>query len=394
MKSFKKLLPLSLGVLAATASGLASAEGFDSVLADSKTAFSIRYRAESVDQDGKAEDALASTALARLTWTSGAVNGFNAVVEVDHVQALGAESYNNTYNGKTQYPVVADPTGTDINQAFVQYKGDSFTFAGGRQRINHNDQRFVGGVAWRQNEQTFDGYNVKYAQNALAVDYTYAHNVNRIQGEDSPIGDLNGDFHLFNTTYKVSDSAALAFFGYDLDFETAAAMSSKTFGVRYDGNGSGLNWHLSYAQQSETGDNLNNYDADYLLAELAGKLGSAGWTLGYEKLGSDNGVGFSTPLATGHKFQGFADMFLATPGAGVVDGYVSLSGAVGDVKLSATYHDFSSDQGSIDYGTEVDLTAAYAINSKVSTLLKFADYSADDVGVDVQKIWLMVQVTF
>ena len=36
-------------------------------------------------------------------------------------------------------------------------------------------------------------------------------------------------------------------------------------------------------------------------------------------LGSDNGVGFSTPLNNGHRYQGWADKFLATPGDGIED---------------------------------------------------------------------------
>ena len=43
---------------------------------------------------------------------------------------------------------------------------------------------------------------------------------------------------------------------------------------------------------------------------------------GYEVLGADNGVGFATPLATGHKFQGWADKFLTTPGDGIEDVYI------------------------------------------------------------------------
>src|SRR3546814_12023345 len=40
----------------------------------------------------------------------------------------------------------------------------------------------------------------------------------------------------------------------------------------------------------------------------------------YEVLGSDAGVfAFQTPLATLHKFQGWADLFLTTPSAGVRD---------------------------------------------------------------------------
>ena len=44
------------------------------------------------------------------------------------------------------------------------------------------------------------------------------------------------------------------------------------------------------------------------------------WRSGYELLGSDGvTVAFSTPLATLHAFEGWADKFLATPAAGITD---------------------------------------------------------------------------
>ncbi len=44
--------------------------------------------------------------------------------------------------------------------------------------------------------------------------------------------------------------------------------------------------------------------------------------VGYELLGSDDGVAaFQTPLATLHKFNGFADQFLVTPAGGLQDIY-------------------------------------------------------------------------
>jgi hypothetical protein len=38
----------------------------------------------------------------------------------------------------------------------VQYATKALDLTLGRQRINLDDQRFVGSVGWRQNEQTFD----------------------------------------------------------------------------------------------------------------------------------------------------------------------------------------------------------------------------------------------
>jgi hypothetical protein len=67
---------------------------------------------------------------------------------------------------------------------------------------------------------------------------------------------------------------------------------------------------------------------------------------------------------------------------------------VSDIKLSATYHDFSSDVDSIDYGSEIDLSAAYTVNKNVSVLVKFSSYNADDYATDTDKLWLQVTANY
>ncbi len=116
---------------------------------------------------------------------------------------------------------------------------------------------------------------------------------------------------------------------------------------------------------------------------------------GYELLGSDDGQqGFVTPLATLHKFQGWADVFLATPADGVEDIYVGVNGQVGDLSLGAYYHDFSADEGGDDYGRELDLVATYPLNQYFKAQLKYADYNADDYAVDTRKLWFTLMAGF
>ena len=105
-------------------------------------------------------------------------------------------------------------------------------------------------------------------------------------------------------------------------------------------------------------------------------------------------VGFSTPLATGHKFQGFADKFLGTPANGIEDSYFKVATKVGGVKLIAFYHEFEAEEGSMDYGSEVDFIAAYKINENYSVLFKYAAYDADEFATDTDKAWLMLSAAF
>lgn len=351
----------------------------------------MRYRIETVDQDGMKEDATASTLKARVTAKSGNVNGFQAVLEVDVVAAIGNDDYNDaTGEGDTSFPVVADPTGADLNQLYVKYDGGNWSATAGRQRINHGSQRFVGGVGWRQNEQTFDALRFT-AQLApkFSLDYSYAGEIQRIFGPDGPKADAEGDFHLFNSVWAFSNKHKLAGYAYLLDYDTASDTNS-TYGLDYSGSWGNTSAHLAVANQS-----FEQFDANYIAADISQKFAKATVTLGYEQLGSDDGLfAFQTPLATGHKFQGFADKFLNTPANGIEDMYLKLATSISGVKLALWYHDFSSQEGSIDYGTEWNLVANYKIHPTTTLSFKFADYNADNFATDTTKFWLMVNTVF
>ncbi len=359
------------------------------------TNITLRYRYERVDQDNIDKAANASTLLTRFKYETSPVNGFFAVFEADNVTAIGNENYNSTVNTQTQYPVVADPTGTEINQAYVGFKYDALLVTAGRQRINHNDQRFIGSVAWRQNEQTYDGYRVQYTPTTkLNFDYGYLHNVNRIFGTTSEKSDLQGALHLVNLSYHFSASHTLTGFIYSFDFDRASAISTKTVGANYDGKLGPVNIHAAYAKQSDNADNPTDFSANYYAFDINTVIKTTKVGAGVEVMGSDNDVGFTTPLATLHKFQGFTDKFLNTPNQGIVDRYINVSDKIVKLTLTAVYHDFQSESGNIDYGRELNFVAKYPLASKTGLLLKYAKYSADEFSVDTNKFWLMLTAKY
>jgi len=141
-----------------------------------------------------------------------------------------------------------------------------------------------------------------------------------------------------------------------------------------------------------------SYSAMYINAEAGYNFGQVTVIGGYELLGSDDGkVAFNTPLATKHKFNGWADKFLGTPKEGLEDVYLTAKGKVSGVKWAATYHDFSSDEGSIDFGNEIDLVATYQINKNYGVLVKAANYSEGDSGIaptDTNKLWVQMTAKF
>ena len=164
-----------------------------------------------------------------------------------------------------------------------------------------------------------------------------------------------------------------------------------------------LGCDLEYAQQSDnsaTADGVD-YTADYYKVDLSGGLPAVGVGAGYEVLSSDGGDAFKTPLATGHKFNGWADVFLATPAQGLEDSYVygTVTCPYSGVTLKLVYHSFESEQGSMDYGEEVDVVATLPLDDRITLVAKYANYEADSnadnpVASDVERFWVEANVAF
>lgn len=357
----------------------------------------FRYRLESVDQDNALKDALASTLRSRLTFSSKQLNDFSAIVEVDNVAVIGdSRQYNSLTNGVTDHSVVADPTGTELNQAAVRYHGFTDTqVVFGRQRINLGNQRFVGGAAFRQNEQTYDGLTLLHQINSAAkISYGYIQNINNILG-----GNNDTDIHLLHFDWNASNWIHAAAYAYFFDINSLPTQSNRTIGFRVNSskNFGQFSWVFEYADQTDYADNPTDLNAGYYLLQGAYTLDEWKFTLAQEVLQGDAdnaNNSFQTPLATKHKFQGWADIFLTTPQAGIEDTYLSVAIKIDKNSFAVIYHDFQAEDSSLDYGTEIDFMWSHQLSAKHSVMLKFADYNADNFAVDTQKIWLMFSANY
>ncbi|MFM5930526.1 MAG: alginate export family protein [Novosphingobium sp.] len=375
----------------------------------------LRLRYEGVDQPTTDADALTLRvrAGAELKHTS----GLSLLAEAE-----GTLGVLNDYNAfpfaivdsqrRPAYSVVADPMNVDLNRLQVQYKSKPFTATVGRQRINLDDQRFVGSVGWRQNEQTFDAVRAEAAFGPVSLDATYAISQRTIFGtEAGPRAAYDGDFVFLGAGAKLGPVNVKAF-GYLLDFdakEQAGALATtnadtQTWGARATAAfklapKTTLNLAASYARQSDYKDNPINYGVDYIAGEASLGFGPVAVTAGYEKLGSDGLRAVQTPMATLHKFQGWADLFLTTPAAGIEDIYGGLSYKFTGVKAlpglnaAVTYHRYESDFGSTHYGDEWNASIGFKLK-RVSILAKYADYDADLFGSDTRKFWLQLEMAY
>jgi hypothetical protein len=379
------------------------AETFADALREGTGIVDLRARYESVEQGGFTSEADALTNRLRAGFQTAPLKGTAFLAEGVVVDDL-VDDYNSTTNGQTDYPVVVDPADfAAVNRLALTNKSlDRTTLTFGRQRIIHDDQRFVGNVGWRQNEQTFDALRAQWGGTKVKTDLTYASQVNRVFGPDSPQGKWEGDVVLANLSYTLR-VGTLTLFDYYLDIDGMAAASTNTVGVKLAGSKPiatmTATYALQYARQAEAGSNAGDVDVDYELLE--GGLGFAklGLALGYELLGSDGTVGFATPLATLHAFQGWADKFLATPAAGIEDSYVRLNfpfgrrGRFTSVAAVAVFHDYDADVGGAHFGQELNLQLV-ARTDRMALTAKYADYRADELLTDTEKLWLSVDYAF
>ncbi len=399
-KAVGKILPATLAVLSVCAHGQETVSNLRDAIAGGDVALEFRYRIETVDQAGFNEDAVASVLKSRISFRPLDLGNTGFFIELDDVSYIGDDEFNNTRNGKTGHPLIADPDGAHINQAYVDFKNDSGYVRLGRQRINLDEQRFVGGVAWRQNEQTMDALTV--AGDALpnvSLSYSYVHGVSRIFGPESglPTNYYDSNTHLLNAGVNLPMGGKVTLYHYAIDLENAAALSNRTTGVRFsqtvEGGELSFPFNLEYARQSDYGGNPVAYDTDYLLLEGGVDTGGLRILLGHEVFGGDGndaGMMFRTPLATLHKFQGWTDRFLTIPHAGVEDTYVTLTTG----GLTVSWHDFNSEAGSAHYGGEWDISWQYTISDNYSLLLKYATYDADTHATDIDKAWVQFTATF
>lgn len=372
-------------------------------ISSGKASVGFRYRLEMVDQDGIVEDANASTARLRLNYKTGSYRKWSAFGEFDYVGEVFLNDYNSlggSSPNRSQYPVVADPKGPDLNQLYLDYDpNDNTKLRFGRQRILLDNQRFVGGVGWRQNEQTYDGvsFDMKAAGNT-EFKYAYITTVRRIFGNDVSSGRHDTDVHLLNAAVTLTDEWKVTPYYYRIDNDDAAGASTGTFGIRAAGNvdvgENKLALVAEYANQTDIANNPVNFDADYLhVAANYALQDGLSFGLAYESLSGDAttpGMSFRTPLATLHAFQGWADKFLATPTEGVNDLFATVKFKAGKWNLTGVYHDFTAEAGSGDWGTEIDLSAGRSLGNGYGLLLKGAFYNADQWATDTNKFWVMV----
>ncbi len=417
--NFSKLTATTAAVILLSTSALSygaenNANGFK-LFSNSLLYLQFRPRYEYADTEGlnqprHAEALTSRTVLGGKFGGVLGVKGLKANLEATNVSHFGMlDDYSPE---DSQYQTIQDPTQTRITQANIEYTIANTTLIAGRKLFFLDNHRFIGHVGWRQMPQTYDMIGVinKSVPN-LTVIGGYISRVNRIfEGTASKLDTNSAILHV---NYAFTPVFNLTGYGYMI------ANVHDTFGLRATGNmkfpWGKLSYEAEYASQNKPsleegdknllgmGDETPDVEAQY--KKLGVKVNASGLIAGvaYEVLGKKEGAeggAFSTPLATLHGMNGWADKFLTAATYGS-DGLVDTSLTLGYVdksigRIVAIYHVFESDRDGKDYGDEFDLIYAKKLSKSLNLIAKTALYNEgeDLKNNDTTKYWLTLDYKF
>lgn len=383
--------------------------GFLNSIKNGKPIFNIRYLHESVNQKGIANQANANTVRTRIGYETAKFNDVSALVEFENIKRIGAENYNDTTNNRTKYPIVADPNDTNLNRFHVDYSGIKKTdISLGRQLITLDNQRFIGGIAWRQNDQTMDAisFKTKLIENS-EIFYAHANRVNRVFGTGSKVGTWNdNNIDLVNVSYNFTPSLKVIGYSYLLDIPDNRALSSATYGSKLDTKhkfsdqfSSTLNFE--YAYQRGYASNPKDSVFNYFMVEPS--LTYDQWTIRgqYESIGGNGTTAMQFALGTNHAFNGWVDKFLTTPVNGLIDSNIGLEYVfksdmswINGAKVIVKYHKFRAENKNriMDYGSETDFLFEKSFKNNFMIGVKAGEYRAK--GLYTNSIKVMPYVSF
>ena len=354
--------------------------------------FRPRYEYVDVDKSGKKE-ANALTIRTKVGVKIGTVlgvQGLSAVLEAIDVSAL-VDDY---APQKSKYETVLDPDNTRLTQAYIAYSLGNYAFIAGRKYVAIDDHRFIGTVGWRQMPQTF-GVLAISGKPVQGLDFLLA----GIYERKGIVDGLNADWKLdkmpiiLDVNYKVIPQLRIKGFAYLI------TDIHNTYGVKASGKiglgGVKVSYLGEYAIQKDPYENDNtpkkaDIDTSYYRLKVgASAMGFFGNVM-YTHFGDKNGhdAGFSTPLATLHKFDGWSDVLLKGAAGGFDYGMNEWCVSAGYKnptigKLMVAYLKFESDKdpaGSVgdNIGSEIDALYAKKLTKRLSFLAKAAWYNADD----------------
>jgi hypothetical protein len=362
----------------------------------------LRYRYANIENDAFTRTANANTLRILLGYRWAFASHWAADIEGSDTVALFGSNYNDTANGKTQFPSESDPTSRQISAAWVGYDDGAIAARIGRQYISLDNQRFFTSGLWRQTPQSFDALSTSWKlDSGTILQYIHLDKALRSVGHDYP-DPTQREWNLKADLLHVDQAlpfGKLSAYDYLVENDTQPKDSWRTAGLRWSGKQAfsecKLVWAAEFAQQDSWRNNPQDYSADYHLIEGSFGDDAINAKLGQEVLGGNGHVGFSSPYGSNHGFNGWASEFKNTPVNGLDDRYVGAFGQLTRVfGWSVLWHDFYAARNDQHYGSEVNAALTYMLTSRLSSELDYADYHSDGYAVSERKAWLSLEYKY
>ncbi|SEA66646.1 Alginate export [Flavobacterium gillisiae] len=285
----------------------------------------------------------------------------------------------------------AAKNGVAVFEAWAEYSfTDKWSSRIGRQVLNYDNQRIMGGIDWIQQGQSHDAVLLTYKDTKNQLDLGVAHNANaenllapttayttnyknmHYAWYHTKISTINASFLFLNTGYEFAATPT----ELKVDYK-------QTYGTYLTYKGKKLDFDFGLYGQSgkSAGNDITAFYAGSNIGYALTENFKA--TLGYEFLSGKDQDDTSTKLksfiplfGTNHAFNGFMDYFYVgnhSNNVGLQDAYLKLEFPIKKVKLSVTPHFFyahskvivSTVEQDSYLGTELDLTAAYKVSKDI-----------------------------
>ena len=342
-----------------------------------------------------------------------------ANLSLNSVSSFGSKKYSPL---NKNYDTINDTNGVRFSNALFAYNFYETYLKVGIEELNINNERFIGSDDFRQTPQSFNLIGIDSHLNEdieFQLYYIYA-----IQGVDIQDKIRYGYNIVTNLDMQIASMINLQGYIYML------GSYHNTYGLSLSGEVKGDNSYLKYRFESAyQGDaTLNNSpnivkipgiqgkptaSSFYYNALLDIKLDGTLFAFSYESLGSsqNSNPAFYTPLASLHKFNGDADLFLNTPDVGLQDIKLKLGYDTSNLgKLYMDAHYFSSTKevllgdkttqylgSELDFhymfkneyikGFEFDISSAYFFGGDIDT-------PTQEFTKDVFKVFVMADYIF
>jgi hypothetical protein len=328
------------------------------------------------------------------------LRGFFAGALLENVTAIGNDTLSNNagagrlWNGVTDRPAVPDPALTEIDRAYLGYRGPlGLEIRAGRFDYSLDNTRFVGIGPWRQSHRSYVGVSAALGRpSGWRARYAF---LDRVHYNNGSSPGLAG--HLAHVSRSLG-IGRLSGYAYLLDWEGAerARLSSATFGARLAGSrpwgAAEVLYHAEYARQVDYGSHPGEFALDYVHLGAGVRRGAWSVEIGWELKDGDGVNAVQTPIASNHGKNGFADRLVVTPPEGSHDRYLRLRMDRDRWAWLVAYHDFRAATESARLGRELDAQVRVSATEGLSFHGKMALYWADSLSTDTNKIMVWARL--